>query len=391
MAGTISIDKLNPHPKNGYYFTDIDGEKYEEVKRSIATYGIRDALKITTNYTIISGHQRFRIAKDLGLTEVPVIIMDVDEWEAEYMLIAENTERRGEAETDPIKKARIAKFLTEYWDVKHGGNRASGHNGHLKTTADIAEALGESEKTTRRLIKLNDLIPELQQLISDGKLGTTAGEQLAYLTEEAQRELWGRLGEGVGDKTVKEVTELRRQIEDKDAKISELETKLTQVKGDNTEPKVIEKIVEVEKPVYKEVVPEDIKRKLVEAEEKAKQAELDNEQLSTSLSQVRARLRDLEQLERTVQSEQENPLYRLYRNMVGLEGYLESFVGKDGLAEILVTHSSKDFVQRFTIVIDRVAKLVEQANFITKETLGENMVHRGSVIDTEFKIIKEGV
>ena len=138
MAGKILIDKLNPHPKNGYYFTDIDGEKYEEVKRSIATYGIRDALKITTNYTIVSGHQRFRIAKDLGLTEVPVIIMDVDEWEAEYLLIAENTERRGEAETDPIKKARIANFLKEYWGVNHGMNRytMSGHNGQSRTTKD---------------------------------------------------------------------------------------------------------------------------------------------------------------------------------------------------------------------------------------------------------------
>jgi ParB family chromosome partitioning protein len=164
VAGTISIDKLNPHPKNGYYFTDIDGEKYEEVKRSIATYGIRDALKITTNYTIISGHQRFRIAKDLGLTEVPVIIMDVDEWEAEYLLIAENVERRGEAETDPIKKARIAKFLKEYWGVRtgRGGDRRSKDIMSIeKTTSDIAEMLGETEKTTQRLIKLNDLIPEL--------------------------------------------------------------------------------------------------------------------------------------------------------------------------------------------------------------------------------------
>lgn len=123
--------------------------------------------------------------------------MDVDEWEAEYLLIAENTERRGEAETDPIKKARIAQFLKEYWGVRDGGDRRSARqNGELKTTSDIAEFVGESKRNTERLIKLNDLIPELQQLVSDGKLGTTAGEQLAYLTEEAQRELWDRLGEG---------------------------------------------------------------------------------------------------------------------------------------------------------------------------------------------------
>ncbi len=38
-------------------------------------------------------------------------------------------------------------------------------------------------------MKLNSLIPELQDLVSEGKLGTTAGEQLAHMTEENQRAL----------------------------------------------------------------------------------------------------------------------------------------------------------------------------------------------------------
>lgn len=35
MINMIETDKLKEHHKNGYYFTDIEGEKYEEVKRSI--------------------------------------------------------------------------------------------------------------------------------------------------------------------------------------------------------------------------------------------------------------------------------------------------------------------------------------------------------------------
>ncbi|MEK5103754.1 hypothetical protein MKX83_17370 [Cytobacillus sp. FSL M8-0252] len=82
--------------------------------------------------------------------EVPVEILDVDEWQAEYLLIAENVERRGQAESDPIKKARIAQFLKEYWGVKNGRPEKLGHNGQVsKTTADIAETIGESEKSTR--------------------------------------------------------------------------------------------------------------------------------------------------------------------------------------------------------------------------------------------------
>ncbi|GIN58483.1 hypothetical protein J8TS2_28020 [Lederbergia ruris] len=45
----------------------------------------------------------------------------------------------------------------------------SGHNGQSKTTADIAETIGESEKSTRRILKLNSLIPQLQSLVSSSK------------------------------------------------------------------------------------------------------------------------------------------------------------------------------------------------------------------------------
>lgn len=41
MAGKISVNRLKEHPKNNYYFTDISGEKYEEIKRSIAYNGMR--------------------------------------------------------------------------------------------------------------------------------------------------------------------------------------------------------------------------------------------------------------------------------------------------------------------------------------------------------------
>ncbi len=48
---TIHIDRLKPHPKNAEYFADLGGDKYEELKRSIATNGIRDPLKILPDGT----------------------------------------------------------------------------------------------------------------------------------------------------------------------------------------------------------------------------------------------------------------------------------------------------------------------------------------------------
>ena len=84
-----------------------------------------------------------------------------------------------------VKSFRIAKFLKEYWGVKRGGDRKSKDNNcTLKTIDDVAEAIGETARNAKVIMKLNDLIPELQSLVSAGKLGTTAAEQLAELKQK---------------------------------------------------------------------------------------------------------------------------------------------------------------------------------------------------------------
>ncbi|WP_031407362.1 hypothetical protein [Geobacillus vulcani] len=133
-------------------------------------------------------------------------------WQAEYLLIAENVERRGQAETDPIKKARIAQFLKEYWGVRRGKPKTE-QNAPIKTIDDVGEAIGEDRHTTKRLLKLNDLIPELQSLVSAGKLGTTAAEQLAYLTPDVQRQLLALKGDLSGT-SVEQAKEYRKHAKE---------------------------------------------------------------------------------------------------------------------------------------------------------------------------------
>lgn len=251
MSGKIAIDKLVPHPKNDYYFTDVTGERYEEIKRSIEVSGIRDPIKITADYTIISGHQRYRIAKDIGINEVPVEIVDVDAEQAEYLLIAENIERRGEAEPDPIKKGRIAQFLREYWGVQRGrgGDRKSKDKMPLKTMGDIASTISEDIRVTTRLLKLNDLIPEIQTLVSDGKLGATAAEQMAYLTAEEQRETVSALGERVAEQTVEGMRKLRREIERYRDTERTLRDTIESLQA--RPPEIVEKVIEVVPPSIK--------------------------------------------------------------------------------------------------------------------------------------------
>ncbi|WP_051276451.1 ParB/RepB/Spo0J family partition protein [Desulfovirgula thermocuniculi] len=177
MWSEVPIELLKPHSKNGEYFSRPSPEKYyEEIKRSIATEGIRDSLKVTPDYTAIAGHLRLEIAKELGFEKVPVQIVDGDPEYLEYLLIADNEERR--YCDDPIKKAKRAEFLKRYWGVRQGDDRRSKEkNSPLKTLDDVAREVGEDVINFKKLLKLNDLIPKLQHLVSQGKLGTTATYQ----------------------------------------------------------------------------------------------------------------------------------------------------------------------------------------------------------------------
>lgn len=313
LMNCVSIELFKSHPRNEVYYSDLSPEKYEEVKHSIEINGIRDPLKVLPDYTIIAGHQRFKIAKELGLTQVPVTIMDVSQEEAEYLLIADNEERR-QSDDDPIKKAKRAKYLKEYWGVKNGGDRKSeGQNVPLKNIGDIAEAINEDERTTKRLLKLNDLIPELQSLVSSGKLGKTSAEQLAYLDQETQTMLLETLGEELSKKTLAETKEIRqeleklqkeseekkeaegilelsRQIEDAEKTIEEYEEQICGLEG------------QIKKLKNKPSVPEDyekIKTEIKARQEEIKQLKLDIEQNNEAYRELEKELNEKKDILRT--------------------------------------------------------------------------------------------
>lgn len=236
----VSVKLLKPHPKNKEYYSDLGPVKYEELKRGIAVHGIRDPMKVLPDFTIVAGHQRHKIVLELGIEKVPVKMEDLTENETEYLLIADNEERR-QADDDPVRKAKRAKFLEEYWKIKRGGDRKSkGKIYPLKTLDDVAELVGESRENLKKLIKLNDLIPEIQALVSSGKLGTTAAYELAFLSPGTQNALNNYYGQQLAEIKLSEAKQLRRKIEaeleaQKDSQVLQLQEKVKELERKNQE------------------------------------------------------------------------------------------------------------------------------------------------------------
>ncbi|NHM28052.1 ParB N-terminal domain-containing protein [Desulfofundulus sp. TPOSR] len=213
----VPVGLLKPHPKNKEYFPeDLPEPLWSELVEDIKENGIINPLVVTPDYTVLAGHLRLEAAKHVGLTHVPVVIRDVDPEsdEAVALLIKDNLLRR---QLNDMQVARLIRVLKEVHRVKKGGDRRSkeaqeskGNNCPLK---NIADTVGLSERRVKQLDKLNDLIPELQELVSSGKLGTTAAYELAFLSPATQKQVLSVYGERIAELKQAEAKELRRKIE----------------------------------------------------------------------------------------------------------------------------------------------------------------------------------
>ena len=276
----MDVDKLNPHPKNSYFFDDIEGEPWVAFLESIETSGVIEPIIVSApDLTIVSGHQRVRACKKLGIKQVAVEERSFDsEDEILKQLIETNIRQRGVGNTNAVKLGRCIKELERIYGIKHGGDRASGHNVNLKSQDDLASELEMSKKQMSRFKSLTDLIPELQDAVQSGQItATTAMGFVKKLSEEEQKKLAEAIS-GKDNVSGKEV----------EAEIAKLKAENKRLKDDNlalarrAEPKVVEKTVEVE------VVPEDYE----ELKRKNQTYEADNKRLNREYKQVTSELAD---------------------------------------------------------------------------------------------------
>ena len=184
----ISIEKL--HPFEGHPYKVLDNEEMEALTESIHAEGILSPLIVrplegTDEYEVISGHRRLHAAQRAGLSEVPALVYEISREEAAIMLVDSNLHRE---HILPSEKAFAYKMKMEA--MSRQGQRTditSNQVGRKLETAEIiGNTSGESKNQVRRYIRLTYLLPELLQLVDDGKIALTPAVELSYLPEKAQ-------------------------------------------------------------------------------------------------------------------------------------------------------------------------------------------------------------
>ena len=199
----VSIPVTNIHPFKNHPYKVIDNEEMAELTESISEHGILSPITVRPlentkdEYEVISGHRRLHAAIKAGLETVPAFIYDISRDEAAVMVVDSNLHRE---HILPSEKAFSYKL--KYDALKHQGKRTDLTSGQVvpkaddnRTTAQLGEANSESYKTVQRYIRLTNLIPELLNLMDDGKIAFSVGVELSYLDEEKQYVLLGLIEE----------------------------------------------------------------------------------------------------------------------------------------------------------------------------------------------------
>ena len=309
----MNPNNLKPHPRNNEFFDDMDGQKWKDFLQSVRTSGIIEPIIVTQDLVIVSGHQRVRAAKAIGLMKIAVEVRHYDSDDKILKdLIETNIMQRGIGNTNPIKLAKCIGELERILGIAHGGDRKSNeHNVPLKNQQDLAKELEMSTLQLRRYKKLLDLVPELQSAVESGQISATnASAILAKLPEDEQRSIAEQIVGTNGKVSKQELERLKAENE----------------KLRNRKPEVVERVVE--KRV--EVVPdnyESIKKEnafLLKERQKA----IDGQRVAET------KLKELEEKMREPETEREDEIKRsAIFFCAGVSNFIERYGGYIWLSE----------------------------------------------------------
>jgi len=191
----LPVSELHDFP--GHPFQVRDDEEMEKLAESITQHGVlMPGLvrpRAAGGYEIVAGHRRKFASMKAGIREMPVIVRDMDDDTAVILMVDSNVQRENVL---PSKKARAYKMKLDA--IKRKAGRPSKENsGQLDqnffnpySVEKIAQDAGESTKQVQRYIRLNELIPELLEMVDGNEIKFNPAYELAFLRPEEQAVLY---------------------------------------------------------------------------------------------------------------------------------------------------------------------------------------------------------
>ena len=185
----IPLEKLVPFPNHP--FKVRDDEEMNKLVVSVSENGVLVPAivreKDNGDYEIISGHRRKFASEIAGKNTLRCIVSNLDDDAATVIMVDSNIQRENIL---PSEKAFAYKMKLDA--MKHQGKSfsTSRHFGEKLLSIDkLAENSDDSARQIQRYIRLTYLIPELLQMVDDGKMKMLPAVEISFLDKECQQDL----------------------------------------------------------------------------------------------------------------------------------------------------------------------------------------------------------
>ncbi len=158
---TLRISEIEPNREQPR--KKFDDESISALAESIKQHGILQPLLVRpygSGYQIVAGERRWRAARMLGLSEVPVQIKDLSDLEAMQLALIENLQREN---LNPVEEAKGYSELVESFGM---------------TQEDVAKTVGRSRSSVANAMRLLALPEEVLDMLENGELTVGHGKAL---------------------------------------------------------------------------------------------------------------------------------------------------------------------------------------------------------------------
>lgn len=195
---TVTTMKVaNIRPFEGHPFAVRDNKDMWDLVDSIKKFGVLEPVMVIPHkdggYEMVSGHRRMRACQLAGIEDIPVIVRNLDRDEAIISMVDSNLKRE---EISPMEKARAYQMKTDAMKRKMGRrtkeeiaqDEAMGIK-RMNADEELAQQVGESPATIQRYKTLNKLVPELQDMVDEGKIPVNTGADIAQMKPAEQKVL----------------------------------------------------------------------------------------------------------------------------------------------------------------------------------------------------------
>jgi len=243
LKAPVNIPTEKIHSFEGHPYKVLDNEEMTLLIESIKEQGIlspiivRPIEEAEKEYEVISGHRRLHAAVKAGMKTVPALIYTISRDEAAIMLVDSNLHRE---HILPSEKAFAYKL--KYEALKAQGKRNDLTLGQPvpksddnRTMSVIGEDVGESYKTVQRYIRLTNLIPELLELVDEGKIAFTPAVELSYLTDGQQYALLGTIEEEECTPSFSQAVRFKKLSQTNELNTEQIETIMQEDKANQKE------------------------------------------------------------------------------------------------------------------------------------------------------------